>query len=781
MQTSYSHGAGRVPGWQRHALALAVASVCVAVHAENDTAGQLAEVTVRDRAEEPLPEASGRLTTAVQQQLRAATDDTARLLQSVPGVALFGAGGFSSLPALHGLAGDRVRIQVDGMDPIAACPNHMNPALSYLAPSQVGSMAVYAGLVPVSLGGDSIAGTVAVATPTPAFALPGDGLRNQGEVGVQYRSNGNVRSAQASASVASDTFSLGYSGSYAESGNYRAGGPFKTGIATGRPGHELPLDEVGSTAYQVSNHLVSLAWKHDAHVLEAKVSTQDAPYSLFPNQRMDMTGNEQLRASLRYQGRFDWGKLEASAYREAVDHAMDFGPDKMLNYGTVTGSNSVVYPVDGMPMFTHAVTTGLNVQGEFAVNDRDLLRVGGLWQTYRLNDWWPSSPDCGVGNCTGGMAPYTFWNIRDGQRDRKALFGEWDARWNPQWDSQLGVRTEHVTSNTGPAQGYNTGMMYANASLGTLAQFNALDRKRTDRNWDLTAVARYQPSDAQTLQFGYAQKMRSPNLYERYSWSTNAMAMEMNNFLGDGNGYVGNPSLQPEVAHTLSATAGWHDPAGSWAFQATPYYSRVSDYIDAVRLPSSVSMGVSDNNATRTAGFVKLQYANQSARLYGLDLNGHADLGRGALGQWRLLGVLNYTNGVNRDTGSALYNVMPLNLRLTLNQRLGGWDNAIEWVAVRGKTDGSDARNEIRTPGYALFNVRTSHTWGQVRVDLGVENLFDKLYYLPLGGAYTGQGATMAFNREVGAIGASGGTASAWGTAVPGAGRTLYAGVTVKF
>lgn len=37
------------------------------------------------------------------------------------------------------------------------------------------------------------------------------------------------------------------------------------------------------------------------------------------------------------------------------------------------------------------------------------------------------------------------------------------------------------------------------------------------------------------------------------------MAALMNNFVGDGNGYVGNVDLKPEVAHTISATGEWSD------------------------------------------------------------------------------------------------------------------------------------------------------------------------------------------------------------------------------
>lgn len=52
---------------------------------------------------------------------------------------------------------------------------------------------------------------------------------------------------------------------------------------------------------------------------------------------------------------------------------------------------------------------------------------------------------------------------------------------------------------------------------------------------------------------------------------------------------------------------------------------------------------------------------------------------------------------------------------------------------------------------------------------LGVENLFDKFYHLPTGGAYTGQGSTMSLHGIE------------WGVAVPGMGRSVYAGVTVTF
>lgn len=708
----------------------------------------------------------------------AKTSDTASLLQEIPGVNVYGAGGVSSLPVVHGLADDRLRIKVDGMDLVASCPNHMNSPLSYIDPTNIDTLKVYSGISPVSVGGDSIGAVIIADTKEPEFAATGE-IITKGELGARYRSNNNSRGFNASATLATENFNISYSGSTVEADNYKAGSNFKNYKATGRPGHELDKDEVGSTAYKSTNHTINLALKNDNHMISAKLGYQDIPYELYPNQRMDMLDNEQTRLSLKYLGNFNWGNFEARAYREKVDHYMDFGDDKMLAYGTAPMIAS------GMPMYTEGKTKGASAKAEIDLSDKHLLRVGAEYQNYRLDDWWPPSPNCGVGNCIGGMAPLTFWNINNGERDRKGIFGEWQAKWSQEWLSLLGVRVENVRTDVDPVVGYFTSTtpllntlpmmmrgMYETSSVGTRSAFNSMNKEQTDVNVDLSALAHYTPDEKRSFEFGYAQKTRSPNLYERYAWSTATMAMEMVNMVGDGNGYVGNPNLDPEKAHTLSATGNWHSADHKWEFKATPYFTYIDDYIDVIRRPTYT---------TTTSKFVLLQYANQSARLYGLDLSGKMPLGNNAYGDWGLKGFVSYVKGENRDTGDDLYNMMPLNAKIALTNKFGDWDNAVEVVGVKSKDNVSDVRNEIKTAGYSLVNLKSSYSWKNLRLDFGVDNLFDKMYYLPLGGAYTGQGATMSFNKEVGTIGASGGTQSMWGTAVPGMGRSLYLGMNIKF
>jgi len=760
-------------GHRLHPLTTAVAAACVMAGAwqpaRAETATELSEIVVSAERSEVFP-SSSLLSGRELEAARVGTSDTARLLLQVPGLSLYGAGGVSSLPAIHGLADDRVRVKIDGMDLIASCPNHMNPPLSYLDPSAVGSLKVYAGLVPVSLAGDSIGGTISAESPPPEFAAPGEKYLVKGEVGGYYQSNGDGYKANLSASAASDNISLRYQGALAKADNYKAGGDFKTTTATGRPGHSLPLNEVGSTAYDSRNQNLDFAWKQDNHQIEARIGYQDIPEELFPNQRMDMLDNEEKSFNLNYSGDFTWGSLKAQLYYEDLDHFMDFGPDKRFWYGDNSGpggtgkksvEGSPCWPLDascaaGMPMNTESDTLGASLRADIHLSAIHLLRLGAEYQGYNLDDWWSPSG--------GGMWSGTFWNINDGQRDRLALFGEWEARPTAQWLTLLGIRYERVTMDTGDVRGYNTtpsapGNQYLEANA-----FNAQDHQRTDDNLNVTALARYEFDATKQVEFGYAHLVRSPSLYERYAWSSWSMAAAMNNSVGDGNGYVGDIDIDPEQANTFSLIFDWHDPDRTWELKATPYYSYVTDYIDAIPFTGTT---------WKPDQFNILQYANQEAQLYGIDLSGKVPLLKGDYGRFGLKGLLNYTKGENLDTHDGLYNIMPLNLTLTLTQQLGGWDNGIEVVMVDSKDDLSEVRNEIETPGYTLVNLRGSYAWPKVRIDFGIENLFDRLYYLPLGGAYLGQGRTMALNPTDGTL--------AWGTAVPGMGRSFYLGLNLKF
>lgn len=672
--------------------------------------------------------------------LRASTSDSAQLLRDFPGISLFSAGGVSSLPVLHGMADDRLRIQVDGMNLIAACPNHMNAPLSYINPTNVGLVRVYNGVVPVTVGGDSIGGTIQVDSASPVFAKPGQGTLVQGEVGAFYRSNGNAFGGNLSATLATENFSVNYNGSSAQSDNYKAGGKFKEpGASVG--GAWLDGNEVGSTAYKARNHELSFALRNNSQLVEFQVGVQRIPYENYPNQRMDMTQNNSTQLNLKYTGAFSFGTVTGQLYRQHVRHEMNFGEDKQFWY----------MGAPGMPMNTEARDTGGKIELAMTPSQRDTLKFGSEWQRYHLDDWWPPSG-------THMMSPNTFWNIRDGQRNRFDLYAQWQRQWSSQWLTQVGIRGDRVDMNAGDVQGYNGMMMYSKEAKA----FNALNHSKTDNNLNVSALARYTPDSTQSYEFGVMRQVRSPNLYERYSWSSMPMAAVMNNFVGDGNGYVGDINLKPEVAHTVTATAKWHDAGQKrWNLAVTPYYSYVKNYIDAQ---------CAANWTCKPEQFNVLRYVNQDARIYGVDVSGDLLLAKSPrYGRFTLKGMMSYTHGRNTSTGEGLYNIMPLNGKLALSQQLGNWTNTIETQMVSAKTDVSQVRNEIKTGGFSLVNLRSSYTWKRLRIDIGIENLFNRYYALPQGGVYLGQGKTMSINGVP------------WGTAVPGMGRSIYTSLNYRF
>jgi iron complex outermembrane receptor protein len=702
----------------------------------------------------PAAASPGRVEDEAIRAQRSASSDSARLLTRLPGVALQGGGGVSSLPVVNGLADDRLRLQVDGMDLVSACGNHMNPPLSYIDPSLVARIEAWTGAVPVSVGGDAIGAAIRVESPAPRFA-EGETLRNEGEVGLFHRSNGNGRGGHVAATLAGANWSLAYAGSRAESGNYFAAADFKpAAVVTDnlpRDGRGIAADEVASSAYDTRNQQATLALRHGRGQWELAAAVQDIPFQGFPNQRMDMTGNDSTRWRLRHVGEYAFGTLEARAYAERTRHSMQFGDDKRYWYHTSLS-------VPGMPMETEGENRGLDLRVEHERSAQDTLRAGLALQRYRLDDWWPPS------GTVGGMQPNTFWNIRDGERDRDEVFAEWDRRWNSHWSSLAGLRIGSVHMAAGEVAGYNT--MYAAAAT----EFNARDRDRVDAHVDATALLRYAPDTATVYEFGYARQGRSPNLYERFAWSTNGMAMRMVNLVGDGNGYVGNLDLEPERADTLSVAAAWRDPDGDrWDLRASAHWRRVDDYIDAERCFTGGGMCTAANVAAGT-GFVYLRYVNHDATLAGLDLDGSLALGRlGALGDLRLRGKASVLDGENRDTGDDLYNIMPANVTLALEQRTARFGSTLEWQAVAARDAVSAVRNEVPTAGYGLLHLRGYYDHDWLRIDLGIDNLLDRDYRHPLGGAYVGQGMTMAA------------TAVPWGVRVPGAGRSFNVGVTLRY
>ena len=667
-----------------------------------------------------VPFSDNELGIGVSENEKIMSNDTGKLIDNFLGGNSIHNGGFSSLPMIQGLSDDRIKIKIDGMDLIASCANHMNAPLSYSDPVNIKNISVLAGLSAVDQGGDNIGGVIKIDTVKPIFSVDENQIFS-GQFGTKYKSNNKTISANISLNTADQDTALSYFGSYVKAENYYAGGTFKdAGLAASDRGW-LDSDEVGSTAYKNQNHQVSFSKVIDNEIYQVIAAYHDSPYENFDNQRMDSVGNKNYQLNLSQKGEYEWGKLTSRIYVDDTNHKHNFGPDKQYTYNNMSGQSY------GMPMEADGITAGLAVDTEIFLNDQDTLKVGSEIQYYQLDDTWASNS--GEGMMTGNA----FLNINNGKRNRFDIYGQLDSLWTENWITSLGARLGIVQTDSDDVHGYNQTDSMSSNQLADSDTFNASKRKKTDENIDISLLTRYNMEEDSSIELGYSMKTRSPNLYQRYTWSTWKMAANMNNLYGDGNGYVGNIDLEPETAHKIGLVLNHQDDNKNWRIKINPYYTYISDYIDANVI------------ANRGDGYRNLKFDNQTATIYGLDVGADMHLFRTLnFGNFNLLSKFNYQKGRNTDADTDLYNMMPPNLTLAINQNVGSWNNSLSMLLVDKKDNVNSTRQERETAGFTKFDFVTSYQWESVSIIGEVENILDKSYADPLGGEYLGQGATMS-------------------------------------
>jgi iron complex outermembrane receptor protein len=620
---------------------------------------------------------------------QARSRSTAELFAGAPGVSLRENGQLASIPLLHGMGDERAKLVVDGMTVSSACANHMNPPLSYVAPSQVAGVTVMAGITPVSLGGDSLGGTVSVESRPPVFASAGERLLEEGSSSGFYRSNGQNYGGSLAEWIAGRSLALGYTGSWTTNDDYSDGS-----------GHK-----VTSSYAQNTDHAVTLAAQRAGNLLVLEAGLHHTPYEGFVSARMDLVRNFAESLNLHYRGNLGPAALDTHVFWQNTWHSMNIGRDK----------SNFPMPMD-MPMNTHGRDLGYTVKLDLPLSARQTLRVGNELHRFVLDDRWPA-----VAGMAPSMGPNTFVSIDNGRRTRLGTYAELASKWNPQWTTLLGLRNDTVWTNAGPVQGYSS-IYAADANA-----FNAANRAHADPEIDATALARYEPNATSTYEFGYARKNRAPNLYERYAWSANRMASGMIGWFGDGNYYVGNVALKPETAHTVSGTAAWHDRArAAWELKLTPYLTRIQDFVD-VDTMMTVTYGMS--------AFAQLQFANHNVSIHGADVSGSGTLwNSSSFGLAKLSGVAGWLHGERLDTQTPLYQMMPLNTRIAFDEELKGFAAGIGVQAVDRKSNVDPHRYEQTTPGYALVNLRGGYQRGHLSINTAADNLLNTDYELPLGG-----------------------------------------------
>lgn len=454
----------------------------------------------------------------------AGSTDTAGKLDGKPGAAVVRNGAQTGIVQLRGLANDRVKIRVDGMAITPACPNHMDPPLHFLMPSDVDAIDLKPGVTSVSDGGDSIAGAVSAVSRRPKLAED-ERWVPVFESHALYRSAEDGVDSGVTLGAANDRYSLAYRGQVLRGGSVR-----------------FPGGTIRDSGYRSQDHSLRATRRLDDGNLDVDVGFFDGDFAGTPALPMDIVKDQALRVNLGLERELSFGTLNTRVYRHAIDHRMD---------------NFSQRPPGMMRMYSPAETEDIGLAA-----DLESRQGGATWRigsevltnahhAYQVND-------------ISGQRQDTF---RDAARTRLGLFVEWETTLAQRWTPSLGVRSDTVWSDAGQV------IDYYGVSAIDAAAFNAQDHSVTTHHLDATASLRWDVTSDWSLEISAARKTRSPSTLERYLWTPLSASAGQ----ADGRTYLGNLHLDPEVSHQVNLAA-----MGQWrqvTVQPSVFYNRVHDYI----------------------------------------------------------------------------------------------------------------------------------------------------------------------------------------------------------
>ena len=626
--------------------------------------------------------------------INAPAADTGQLLKKIPGANVNSNGTVTGIAQYRGMYGDRINILMDDIKISSGGPNAMDTPISYIPRAQLESLEVIRGIAPVSSGNETIGGTIR-ATSTHSNFTEEEQFSLHGKASAGGHSVNSGYDASLLMSLANQNHRMHVSGSRQDSDDY-----------------DFADGEVTPTEHDRNSYEVGYGYKIEDHEFGLEFVRNDTNESGTPALPMDIIFIEADIARGAYKSRWNQINIESKLYWSEVDHKMSnfelrlppltgggAGPGTMQRFA-ITGSEDVGYGIDASMAFAGGKLT-LGTDGHLADHDADIFN--------------PMS------------TTFLVQNFNDIKRDVFGVYGEWQRKLAAAWDMELGLRYTRVNMDAGTVSAAGMmGMMAANANA-LATTFNSADRSQEDNNIDAVLKFTHALREDTNIEIGFARKMRSPSYQERYLW----LPLQSTGGLADGNNYIGDINLDPEVSYQFELGLDWRNQRVYFAPRA--FYHHVDDYIQGIDATNATAIAFHNMATAMTGSSAKLlQFANIDARLYGID----ADFGYHLNDFWHVDGAVSFVKGERRDNGDNLYRISPVNARLGLTYKRNNWSTTVETLAYLEKDDVSGVTNELQTAGYTLLNVYGNYSVADSGFQFvaGIDNLLDKNYAPHLGG-----------------------------------------------
>jgi iron complex outermembrane receptor protein len=644
--------------------------------------------------------------------------DTAELLKEMPGANVNRNGELTGIPQYRGMHGQRVNVSINGSHISSGGPNAMDTPLHYAPVAVLESLTIRRGIAPVSAGQETIGGQMNAVT---------------------------------------------YHGEYGTSNEYELGGRLYVGGQTVNDGGVGSLFLSLANRNQIFRGMVMREEASDSEFADGTIRP-----SSYDRDRYDLGfstrhGDHEFTFDFSRNDTNDAGTVALAMDIEAVDTDMfnashtwdtsDFRLSTKVSYNDVMHLMSNFHmrvPPQDKSRYRRTLAEGSNTH--FVV-DLELPTASGSWKFGVDGNFEDHNATIGNPNA----AAFEINSFSDITRDILGLYIERSQSLTDDIGLDAGVRFNRVTMNSGPISA-NLNPMNASSGMPLMMnnmaemlamQFNNSDLKQRDYNTDWFARLSIDSSRDLIWYVGAAQKMRAPSYQERYLW----MPLGITAGLADGNLYVGNPNLKPEVSHEIEI--GFDLDAGPFSLYPRLFARNVKDYIQGTPSTNMLANNFAQMMANMGMGQPDpLQWNNVEARFRGMDMEASFRINS----TWQLRAVGSIIEGERRDIDDDLYRISPDNIMLALDYTGNQWTGSVETVRYSHQERVSTTNKEQETDGYTLVNLSASYRpTNTSELGLGVNNLLDKNYENHLGGY------NRAVNPDI-----------APGARVPGLGRSFY-------
>lgn len=658
--------------------------------------------------------------------LRRSLSDTAAALDETPGGALVDNGGISGEIAFRGMSSYRNQTQIDGMGITSGGPNWMDPPLHYAPAALMQSLSVTRGIPSVADSVDGIGTTVNAKTRTSRYGDTAD-YQSHGFLSSTIRSVDNGHTVAGGAWLANQSNRLGLTGATDHAGDRRT--PYGKIRASSYGRDQVGVNFGHRNQYGETSGFVRRQWTGDT-------GNPDLP--------LDIHFFRTWLAELKNVTTLGETTLTSQVNFSHVEHEMDnYILRPVPDFSPLNGSKAD-------PRFIRARSQGYAVKlaAEHPLFEGTVSGgFDGRWAQHNAFVGNPEMP---------AFRADPFDAIR---RDYYSGFGQWKGGLGGPYSGELGVRYTHVVSDAGPG---GVASSLPRPAQNLAREFAGKNRRKTDDNVDVVTKLARTLGEQWSVQAAIARRTRSPYYLERYGY----IPLQATAGLADGNNYVGDIDLKPEVAY--EADLGLTFSGDRLSFSPNVYYHRINHYITGVAYDSTP--GTIDTDVERVSKVngdpTPLRYANVNAEIYGADMAARYRLSKA----WQINAGASYTRGKRTDTNDDLYRISPARLRLGLVYDHADWRLSARerYVFQQHRPARSHLDSKIgnpRTGGYALTDVSAQYRASEhMSVTVGIDNLLDRRYRDFMGG----------YNRV-------GDSSTPVGSRLPGAGRNAYATLEASF